>query len=94
MPTRDGLSKVEQTYQKHNNSPKTEEDDRGTTGSGNIDPSPEIIYRGKGTTHIESGDTLSNTKGEGVSRQELHPQSKLEKFINWFLGKWDKYRNL
>lgn len=70
---------------------------RGHVGDGNFRPRIEDASAGTRNTDVEE----PNATGISVSANTvvtsiptLNPQSKLEKFVNWFLQKWDKCRNL
>lgn len=69
----------------------------GHAGDGNFRPRIEGASTGTRNTDVEE----PNATGISVSANTvvtsiptLNPQSKLEKFVNWFLQKWDKYKNL
>ena len=98
VPRTNETEKVVPTYQTEDKPSKIEAYDTGTrghAGDGNFRPRIEDASAGTRNTDVEE----PNATGISVSANTvvtsvptLNPQSKLEKFVNWFLQKWDKYK--
>lgn len=85
-PTTKETEKVVSTPKEETNPPKIED-----YGTGDRTTPNEIVLDGTGTTGTEKSTGPSIV----YTAKPLDPptQSRLERIINWFLEKWDNYRN-
>lgn len=93
--------KVVSTPREETNQPKIEYYELGekptTLNTGNVsEPPVETVSVGAGIARAEEPSKPVDPNAWAYSSKPLDPpsQSRLERFVNWLLEKWDKYRDI